>query len=599
MSNLTIESNNHPTCILDRAILNENTVGEMDDLGLSVFAKLCGANRGAFVLDPPDGKTYGCLAFPKSFSKAAGLHGSSTIPDSATLTQAFAANNITALETVDIVDHYVSAVYASSGSAVDDNPYGCDVNGLATLSHCPHSTVEGSTEGVKRSLRPDGHILQSVTLAGAFAPALWATNGKVLTMDQVKEFYTSNDFREMANLGVNTVQIPMPRDFAFSDDKMEMTKALSRMLDKITKAGLNAILVLVEVEEAEEKGAITAEMINRHITSAAIFASNHSPTVLALQLPSSLPSLLSAARSSSTKLPLLVPTTKDQINSLSLPPDDHVYAAIDMGSTTFVAGTASSDSEGDRLKMFYHESITCINRSPIEWLDCYRGTPVYVTSGFDLAVDDCIHEEEVGFQDYGQCERFDETIGSEWWERHRQSLAARQLFTYSRGLGWSFSAWKLFDDGEEDGDGGSNVGDIDSAAKLLCLRDVAAAGLMPSLVPSLLTSNTTNDVDNNDVSTSTSLAMACLNGPKADFAMGDDTFAPTSAPPPDCGNGWWNVTAKQCDYWISPAPTPMPTDKANMPFLAMVAVGGAIVALVLQWGVKKVMGRDDGYQSLP
>ena len=50
---------NSPTCTVDGNILNENTVGQMDDLGLSVFAKLCGVNRGAFVLDPPDGKTYG------------------------------------------------------------------------------------------------------------------------------------------------------------------------------------------------------------------------------------------------------------------------------------------------------------------------------------------------------------------------------------------------------------------------------------------------------------------------------------------------------------------------------------------------------------
>lgn len=47
------------TCIVDRDVLNEDTVGEMVDLGLAVFAKLCGANRGAFVLSPPDGNTYG------------------------------------------------------------------------------------------------------------------------------------------------------------------------------------------------------------------------------------------------------------------------------------------------------------------------------------------------------------------------------------------------------------------------------------------------------------------------------------------------------------------------------------------------------------
>lgn len=37
-----------PTCILDRQIINEDTISQMDDVGLSVFAKLCGANRGAF-----------------------------------------------------------------------------------------------------------------------------------------------------------------------------------------------------------------------------------------------------------------------------------------------------------------------------------------------------------------------------------------------------------------------------------------------------------------------------------------------------------------------------------------------------------------------
>ena len=55
----TMSSPTTPTCSIDRDVLNENTVGQMDDLGLQFFAKLCGANRGAFVLDPPDGKTYG------------------------------------------------------------------------------------------------------------------------------------------------------------------------------------------------------------------------------------------------------------------------------------------------------------------------------------------------------------------------------------------------------------------------------------------------------------------------------------------------------------------------------------------------------------
>lgn len=47
------------TCILDRSILNEETLPYLRDVGLSIYASACSKNRGAFVLDPPDGHTYG------------------------------------------------------------------------------------------------------------------------------------------------------------------------------------------------------------------------------------------------------------------------------------------------------------------------------------------------------------------------------------------------------------------------------------------------------------------------------------------------------------------------------------------------------------
>jgi hypothetical protein len=56
---ITAATMSSPVCTIDRTILNEHTIVDMDDIGLAVFAKLCGVNRGAFVLDPPDGKTYG------------------------------------------------------------------------------------------------------------------------------------------------------------------------------------------------------------------------------------------------------------------------------------------------------------------------------------------------------------------------------------------------------------------------------------------------------------------------------------------------------------------------------------------------------------
>ena len=63
-----------------------------------------------------------------------------------------------------------------------------------------------------KSLLPDGGIVKAVTLAGAFVPQTWATEGRILSMEEVKDFYGSNDFREMADLGVNTIQIPVPCD---------------------------------------------------------------------------------------------------------------------------------------------------------------------------------------------------------------------------------------------------------------------------------------------------------------------------------------------------------------------------------------------------
>jgi hypothetical protein len=52
-------SSTTPSCHIDRDILNDKTIDKMDDIALSFFASACGKNRGAFVVDPPDGQTYG------------------------------------------------------------------------------------------------------------------------------------------------------------------------------------------------------------------------------------------------------------------------------------------------------------------------------------------------------------------------------------------------------------------------------------------------------------------------------------------------------------------------------------------------------------
>lgn len=160
-------------------------------------------------------------------------------------------------------------------------------------------------------------------------------------------------------------------------------------------------------------------------------------------------------------------------------------------------------------------------RSPLEYAACFQGMPVFLGSGFDLSIDDCVNKGLPTFKDYGQCERFEETIDSGWWSRHRSSYAGRQLFAAERGLGWSFATWKLYDD--------DTVGVLDNPAKLLALKDVSEAGLFPNLKKDF------------------PAKLACLNPPVNDFMLGDETLAPSMGPPPDCGNGWWNYDTKQCN----------------------------------------------------
>ena len=59
-----------PECVLDSSVLNKRTVYNMTDMGLSIFAVLCGQNRGAFVLS---NYTYSCLQLPEAFAVRAGI----------------------------------------------------------------------------------------------------------------------------------------------------------------------------------------------------------------------------------------------------------------------------------------------------------------------------------------------------------------------------------------------------------------------------------------------------------------------------------------------------------------------------------------------
>ena len=58
-------------CVLDRSIVNNDTIYKLTNMGLSIFAVLCGKNRGVFVTNDNNsddiGNTYSCLTLPPSF----------------------------------------------------------------------------------------------------------------------------------------------------------------------------------------------------------------------------------------------------------------------------------------------------------------------------------------------------------------------------------------------------------------------------------------------------------------------------------------------------------------------------------------------------
>lgn len=548
-----------PHCAIDRTVLNSKTISQMTDIGLSIFAPLCGKNRGAFVLDPTDGGTYGCVEFPPNFGVLAGVPNDVVVKDANAIKKVYQAGNVTDIEVVDMLDLYTQSVYFSSPN-VDKDTHACDVGGLAVLK-CPSNSKTNPVP-----------LIRAVTLAGLFVDAPWATGGRSLTLNEARGFYTIHDFKEMRKLGINTVQIPFyTSDFTGGDNQ----SLLSDILADVEDARLSAILVLIGNDTTT-------------IARAASFAASCRTVVTALTLPSA--DYVRAARDAAPSLTLMVPVTEGDLTSLDFGNDDNIVAALDMNHATTVADVASSDSLNDRMKLYYHESLACTRRSPLEYAKCFHGVPVFVAKGFDLSIDNCILQGTDGFHDYGQCNRFNETIHSDWWEAHRKSFAGKQIFSYEKGLGWSFSAWKLYDE--------SQVGTIDSPEKLLSLRDVAAAGLLPS---------SWDDT-----------SLACLNPPLADFVLGDDTLAPSPAPPPDCGNGWWNWDLQACEYWIPPTaaptepcptcptcqvcpvPDPCPVCPTPLTHVALVqaATGGAAVALLVAY-VLRVCGRGGGYTALP
>jgi hypothetical protein len=344
----------------------------------------------------------------------------------------------------------------------------------------------------------------------------------------------SKDSRKKTIVSKDTKKQKMePRDLNYLLDLIDMAKD--------TK--LHVLLQFTGTSKVDDK-------VLEHVLDYSIM---HYPnTVIGIQLPIiskddidvDYSNMISKVRKYSFHLPIFVPLNIGQLAHIKAKhsSDEHIYTAMSMDHTTSIADVASSSSLDDRMKIYYHENVACTQRSPIDYVSCYKNMPALVTSGFDLAVDNCAFQDDhtITFNDYGQCDRWDETIHSPWWNRHRQSFAVRQLASFEQGLGWIFAAWKVYDD-----DVSNSLGIVETPAQLHSFKAVSAAKLFPDLLSYVTGSN---DLDDG--------IPACLNPPLDDFILGDETLSPVPAPTPDCGNGWWNYTIQDCSYWVPPPPPP-------------------------------------------
>ena len=598
-------------CVIDREVLNGHTFPDLTQMGLSFFAPLCGRNRGAFATFPPDGQTYGCIRFPTNLGTQLGIDDTAfPLVDSNAIELAYKNKTLTSAQAVDALDWFVQSVYQSSGSGVSGDVHACDINGLTKLA-CPDLPQSAF------ATTPLPHPIRAASLAGVLSPAPWATRGVAsLTLRQAQKFYTSTDFRDMAYVGLNTVQIPVSVDKFLNptptEDEDSWFDLLDRLVTDASKHSLKVILVLeVPSTITEAKDADSTVMDLGAATTAAATYLDSRDNAAGLILTSGL--YIAAARQGSTTLPIFVPAGEGDLASIPLPTpgaDPNLYVALDRTHTDGVANVASSTSLDDRLKLYYHETLACQGRALVEYSHCFRGAPAYVFRGFNAAIDDCVHHGNAAqFQNYGQCDRWNERIDSPWWHRHQASFVARQLAGYETGAGWSFDAWKVWKDDEDDENEDGADESVARPDQTYALKNVMAAGLFPSL-------HGTN---------SATLKLACLNNPADDFGLGDDTLAPSPGPPPDCGPGWWNFETQQCDYWIPPTPCPtlepLPTcdepgafwspelgtcDTCPAPLTKTALVHssgiGAAVGLILGVAAWQLVGRrrrEQGYDAVP
>ena len=492
------------------------------DVTAGLLAPLCGRNRGIFVLDPPDGHTYGCVKFPMTSA-----WGGVKITDANAIAKQYEAGNLTSAETLQVFDRYVGAVYDSSPDAEKD-PKACDAGGLTSLQGDECEAVD---------TRPWSKVfgdapVRAATASGLFTPAAWASDDSGETSDpaavggafcedadvasqHLSAFYTAQDFLEMRAFGLNAWRLPLPAQLFDDERPLARVKALLEAVAvKVSDASDAGLALIVSLEGPVRTVAV--------LEACASFWEKHGVgALLALEFDASqLDDADRAVLANATLLPESAVLMErlgraDDLvawrafSSVASVPFPHAATPVDVASDTAV---------DDRTKLFFHEATACAASAYVDFARCRRSAAVLVT-GASLAIDDCAHDDAGA---YGECARLADRTESAWWTRHQRSFAKRQFQTYERGLGWSWDHWQLTDLAERT---------LPLAVvQQLSLKAAHTAGLVDAFG---------EDADDED-------SALCLHAPVADFALGDATLAPVAA-----------------YHWVPPPPTPAPTPQPH------------------------------------
>jgi glucan 1,3-beta-glucosidase len=119
--------------------------------------------------------------------------------------------------------------------------------------------------------------------------------------------------------------------------------------------------------------------------------------------------------------------------------DTHIYHAFNADDI------ASSNPTCDHNKIIVAQNIACGYGSMLRFKTCL-GVPTMVGE-WSLAIDDCIAiirgaGSSVQTRDFGQCKNLKQRIGDPWWTAAYQKFALKQMAMAERELGWIFWTWK-------------------------------------------------------------------------------------------------------------------------------------------------------------